>query len=117
MDVPSSYIGAPGDRHDGIFRQHMTAFHRALILVSCLFAPVAMAEELDLAAGKALFDRKWVQAPASTNAADGLGPLFNAQGCATCHKNGDGARFSAIGGVPGPAGFVVRLGNSPGTPD
>ena len=95
----------------------MTALHRALILVSCLFAPVAMAEELDLAAGKALFDRKWAQAPASTNAADGLGPLFNAQGCATCHKNGGGARFSSIGGVLGAAGFVVRLGDNKGNPD
>jgi CxxC motif-containing protein (DUF1111 family) len=95
----------------------MTALHRALVLVSCLFAPMAMAEELDSAVGKALFDRKWVQAPASTNAADGLGPLFNAQGCATCHKNGGGARFSAIGGVLGVAGFVVRLGDNDGNPD
>lgn len=95
----------------------MTAFHRALVLVSCLFAPMAMAEELDSAVGKALFDRKWVQAPASTNAADGLGPLFNAQACASCHKNGNGARFSTIGGVLGVAGFVVRLGDSQGNPD
>ena len=95
----------------------MTALRHFLLLVSCLVAPVAMAEELDTAVGKALFDRKWVQAPASTNAADGLGPLFNAQACASCHKNGNGARFSAIGGVLGVAGFVVRLGDAKGHSD
>lgn len=95
----------------------MTALRHALTLAFCLAAPVAMAEELDSAVGKALFDRKWVQAPASTNAADGLGPLFNAQACATCHKNGKGARFSQIDGVLGVAGFVVRLGDAKGAAD
>lgn len=95
----------------------MTALRLILILVSGLMAPVVSAEELDSAAGKALFDRKWVQAPASTKAADGLGPLFNAQSCAACHKDGSGARFSMIDGVLGAAGFVVRLGDAKGAPD
>lgn len=95
----------------------MTALRTALAALFCLAAPLAMADELDLAAGKALFDRKWVQAPASTNTADGLGPLFNASACATCHKNGKGARFSMIDGVLGVAGFVVRLGDAQGHPD
>lgn len=95
----------------------MTALRHALTIVFCLAAPAAIAEELDAAVGKALFDRKWVQAPASTNAADGLGPLFNAQACATCHKNGNGARFSQIDGVLGVAGFVVRLGDAKGASD
>lgn len=95
----------------------MTALRTLALLVSCLVTSAATAEELDSAVGKALFDRKWVQAPASTNAADGLGPLFNAQACASCHKNGNGARFSAINGVLGVAGFVVRLGDDHGNPD
>lgn len=95
----------------------MTALRYALTLVFCLATPVVLAEELDPAAGQALFDRKWVQAPASTNAADGLGPLFNAMSCASCHKNGNGARFSEINGVVGVAGFVVRLGDDKGVPD
>lgn len=94
----------------------MTALRCILAFICCLAAPAA-AEELDSAVGKALFDRKWVQAPASTNAADGLGPLFNAQACASCHKNGNGARFSMIGGVLGVAGFVVRLGDAQGKSD
>lgn len=95
----------------------MTALRHFWGLLACLSVSTAAAEELDSAVGKALFDRKWVQAPASTNAADGLGPLFNAQACASCHKNGNGARFSTIGGVLGVAGFVVRLGDAEGRPD
>lgn len=95
----------------------MTALRLTLLLVFALMASIASADELDPLAGKALFDRKWVQAPASTNSADGLGPLFNAQSCATCHKNGNGARFSMIDGVLGVAGFVVRLGDARGVAD
>ena len=35
--------------------------------------------------GQALFAKLWVAAPASTKASDGLGPLFNARACQTCH--------------------------------
>jgi CxxC motif-containing protein (DUF1111 family) len=89
------------------------AFAAALLLA----ATPALADELDVATGKALFDRKWVQAPASTDSADGLGPLFNASACSTCHKDGHGARFTTVGGVLGVAGFVVRLGDAFGRPD
>lgn len=43
---------------------------------------------LDAAAGKALFERHWIPAPASTAASDGLGPFYNARACATCHPGG-----------------------------
>src|SRR5262245_47237164 len=117
MDVSLPHFGASGDRDDGIFRQFMTVLRTIVLVLSCLLTSIASADELDSAVGKALFDRKWVQAPASTNAADGLGPLFNAQACATCHKNGNGARFSMIDGVLGVAGFVVRLGDAHGVAD
>ena len=90
---------------------------RALAALLLLAATPALADELDVATGKALFDRKWVQAPASTDSADGLGPLFNATACSTCHKDGRGARFTTVGGVLGVAGFVVRLGDAFGRPD
>jgi CxxC motif-containing protein (DUF1111 family) len=57
-----------------------------LFLPSLLFAQDFSA--LDAASGKALFDRSWVQAPASAAAADGLGPYFNARSCAACHPAG-----------------------------
>jgi CxxC motif-containing protein (DUF1111 family) len=41
--------------------------------------------------GNAIFRRFWVAAPASTQSADGLGPLYNARGCQNCHlKDGRG---------------------------
>jgi CxxC motif-containing protein (DUF1111 family) len=35
--------------------------------------------------GNSLFNSAWVQAPSSTDARDGLGPLFNARNCSACH--------------------------------
>jgi CxxC motif-containing protein (DUF1111 family) len=41
--------------------------------------------------GNAFFNQPWVEAPASTSARDGLGPLFNARSCSACHpKDGRG---------------------------
>ncbi|WP_295557044.1 di-heme oxidoredictase family protein [uncultured Hyphomicrobium sp.] len=41
--------------------------------------------------GNAIFRRLWVAAPSSTQASDGLGPLYNARGCQNCHlKDGRG---------------------------
>jgi CxxC motif-containing protein (DUF1111 family) len=58
-----------------------------------LFPAVLLAQDfsaLDAASGKALFERNWVPPPASTAAADGLGPYFNARSCAACHPGGGG---------------------------
>jgi len=42
--------------------------------------------------GNGLFRKDWVSAPASTQASDGLGPLFNARSCQACHtKDGRGS--------------------------
>ncbi len=43
---------------------------------------------LDYVTGKALFEKQWVFAPASTGASDGLGPYFNARSCNQCHPGG-----------------------------
>lgn len=52
---------------------------------------LAANKKLDFTLGQALFERLWVSAPASTQAADGLGPLYNARACSSCHfKNGRG---------------------------
>jgi CxxC motif-containing protein (DUF1111 family) len=37
------------------------------------------------AVGNAIFRSNWVEAPASTAGLDGLGPLFNARSCSSCH--------------------------------
>ncbi|MCW8930554.1 MAG: c-type cytochrome [Gammaproteobacteria bacterium] len=51
-------------------------------------------EEIDkFILGKSFFNIPWVEAPSATTARDGLGPLFNANTCLSCHS-GNGAGFS-----------------------
>jgi CxxC motif-containing protein (DUF1111 family) len=55
---------------------------------------------LDFEIGRALFEQHWSAAPASTQAADGLGPLFNARSCETCHTGGGrGTAYDPSGNV------------------
>ena len=45
--------------------------------------------------GRSFFNIPWVKAPSVTTARDGLGPLFNANSCISCHpKNGRGELFT-----------------------
>jgi CxxC motif-containing protein (DUF1111 family) len=54
-------------------------------------ANISFAQEEQFKLGNALFRKLWVSAPSSTQASDGLGPLFNARGCQNCHlKDGRG---------------------------
>lgn len=66
--------------------------------------------------GQSIFERIWVSAPASTEAADGLGPLFNARSCVACHPGGARSLelMDAKGLVPS---LLVRLGLKAGGPD
>lgn len=46
---------------------------------------------LDFSVGNSFFRNPWVTAPASTQARDGIGPLFNTNSCQGCHiKDGRG---------------------------
>ncbi|NAX20019.1 di-heme oxidoreductase family protein [Vibrio sp. V39_P1S14PM300] len=50
-----------------------------------------LAKRLDFSVGNSFFRNPWVQSPSSTDARDGLGPLFNTNGCQNCHiKDGRG---------------------------
>src|SRR5688500_1017897 len=54
-------------------------------------ANLSFEQEEQFKLGNALFRKLWVSAPSSTEASDGLGPLFNARGCQNCHlKDGRG---------------------------
>ena len=47
--------------------------------------------ELEFKVGNGIFRKTWVSAPSSTDASDGLGPLFNSRACQNCHlKDGRG---------------------------
>ena len=61
-------------------------------------------EQRAFSVGNAFFNDNWVTAPASTEGRDGLGPLFNARSCSSCHfKDGRAAP------IEGQAGFLLRL--------
>ena len=48
--------------------------------------------------GRSFFTIPWVEAPSATTARDGLGPLFNANSCISCHpSNGRGTLFNKDG--------------------
>lgn len=65
-------------------------------------------------AGRALFRRQWIPAPAGGNGESaGLGPLFNRRSCAGCHVR-DGRAAPPAPGASGPArGLTVALGPHP----
>ena len=72
--------------------------------------------EFDFKIGNAIFRKNWVSAPSSTDASDGLGPLFNSRACQNCHlKDGRGhPPFTA--GIPDDShSMLVRLSVPPTT--
>lgn len=57
--------------------------------------------------GNSFFNQAWVQAPASTASRDGLGPLFNARACSSCHfRDGRGRPADEDAAA---AGLLLRL--------
>ena len=75
-----------------------------------LLASSAQADEgLDRRMGKELFERNWVQAPSTTRASDGLGPLFNARSCAACHPGGGAVGFEPSAEGSHSVGLVARF--------
>ncbi len=74
-------------------------------------------ERRAFAVGNAFFKDNWVTAPASAAGRDGLGPLFNARSCSSCHlRDGRGrppldpAEFQYRDQHPFAEGLLLRLG-------
>jgi CxxC motif-containing protein (DUF1111 family) len=61
--------------------------------------------------GKALFEKLWVSSPSSTQASDGLGPLYNARACVSCHPR-DG-RGRPPEGASDATSMFYRLARAP----
>lgn len=61
--------------------------------------------------GKALFEKLWVSSPSSTQASDGLGPLYNARACESCHPR-DG-RGRPPEGASDATSMLYRLARGP----
>lgn len=90
-------------------------------LFAALLAPAGLVladAGLDRVAGKALFERIWVPAPASTDGADGLGPMFTERSCSGCHGGpGLGATVAFTPEGLAVRGLTIRLGDDRGRPD
>jgi len=98
----------------------MTMKRRGATWAACalsLLTPLS-AHALDEAIGRALFRRAWVPAPSSTQANDGLGPLFNARSCTACHGNLDRMPVqTGDGNAVTDEHLVLRFSDSAGRPD
>jgi len=64
--------------------------------------------EMAFFSGNAFFNQAWVEAPATTTARDGLGPLFNARACSSCHPHDGKAEPPEEGDGPF-VGVLLRL--------
>jgi CxxC motif-containing protein (DUF1111 family) len=72
--------------------------------------------ELDFKIGNAIFRKDWVSAPSSTDASDGLGPLFNSRACQNCHLKDGRGHPALLAGVPDDShSMLVRLSVPPST--
>ncbi|MBI4922631.1 MAG: thiol oxidoreductase [Devosia nanyangense] len=64
--------------------------------------------------GNGFFTKVWVPAPSSTQASDGLGPLFNARSCQNCHLK-DGRGHPPMGADDDGVSMFLRISVPPHT--
>ena len=75
-------------------------------------ANLAFADLQRFLLGNGLFRKDWVSSPSSTLASDGLGPLFNARACQSCHFK-DGRGHAPSGPDESALSMLVRLSVPP----
>jgi len=75
-------------------------------------ANLSLERAMDFHLGNGLFKRLWASAPASTQAADGLGPLYNARSCQRCHVR-DGRGHPPAGPDDNAVSMLLRLSIPP----
>lgn len=72
-------------------------------------ANLSRMEGLDFEVGDGIFRKFWVSSPASTLASDGLGPLYNARSCESCHIH-DGRGHAPKGHDDSTVSMLLRVG-------
>ena len=85
-----------------------TVFNQSRNAFSLPSANMAVSRRLDFSVGNSFFRNPWVMAPASTDARDGLGPLFNTSGCQNCHIK-DGRGHAPFGPDDNAVSMLIRL--------
>ena len=99
--APEPFEARPGGAATSLRRPDAEAFSHPS-------ATLDFAHELDFKVGNGIFRKFWVSAPSSTQASDGLGPLYNVRACQSCHlKDGRGHPPLAAGEPSGP--LFLRL--------
>ena len=89
LTLPSLAAPPPGPAWSG---GQGTVFNDGHDAFSLPMATLSRERRREFVVGNAFFNENWVAAPASTEARDGLGPLFHARSCSGCHtKDGRGA--------------------------
>lgn len=82
-------IPEPGEQFPGGETSHTRKINKDAY--SQPSANMSFEREMNFKVGNGFFKRLWVSAPASTQASDGLGPVYNARSCQRCHlKDGRG---------------------------
>tara|TARA_A100001011_G_scaffold393736_1_gene484355 strand:- start:16 stop:1461 length:1446 start_codon:yes stop_codon:yes gene_type:complete len=72
------------------------------------FSNLSFKQRQDFLIGNAFFRKVWIASPSSTLSSDGLGPLYNARACQSCHiKDGRGH----LPKIEKPLSSVIKLGN------
>lgn len=92
-----------------------TVFNETLSAFGQPARNLPLSQRTDFFVGNALFNRDWVTAGASTTGSDGLGPVFNARSCSSCHFR-DGRGRPPVEPDESFIGLLFRL-SIPGTDD
>jgi CxxC motif-containing protein (DUF1111 family) len=79
---------------------NITTTDQSKALFSLPFGGMSEEQQERFALGKSFFRIPWVEAPSATSARDGLGPLFSANTCISCHPhNGAGSVYNDNGDI------------------
>jgi CxxC motif-containing protein (DUF1111 family) len=70
--------------------------------------PMLTSDVINFKVGRSFFHTSWVTAPSSTQAVDGLGPLFNANSCNSCHVE-DGRGRTPFSSAEQLSSVLIRL--------
>jgi CxxC motif-containing protein (DUF1111 family) len=99
--VRSEESGAPGGT--------TTVTDRSAQAFGMPAANLSAERSTDFFVGNSFFKTNWIIAPASTSERDGLGPLFNARSCSSCHMN-DGRGHPPVTATEPFVGLLLRIG-------
>ncbi len=110
-----SFLHAEGVAEDIRLGGEGTVFTEGPDAFAAPFPGLAGIDRLRFSSGNSLFTSNWVIAPASAAGRDGLGPLFNAKACASCHVE-DGRGAPPENGQEANQGLLFRISSSAGHP-